>query len=678
MRSRLMVGMRPLKWSWGLLRSPRQMCLALLLTLLSPDGLNASRSQAQTPDRAVGEGVWVPLMGEVGRRPILNLAIGGDGLLYATGAGRVWSAPAPPSTAQPKLAEGALTTQWVERGRYAPTLDWDESEGISASGPFDSALLSEVERQVSVVLESMLEGQGDEDWLSEDAVATLIESFEDEALPALDSPYRVNGAYPQLEGIWLTSGAGVWATTRGGVLPIPSSPAPALSIIQVGAELWVSTLSGVFRTAHYLKDLQAMRQGDPREDLEPRGVSWVQVSDLTNSVITRFGERIYALKDERLFEVREGRDLSEVISPSGIQKIALERLKNLTSTKDGEPSDQAERLWSLTREGLWYNDPRAPQGELAWKRCLGINRPLALIRPTALGILLVTPQSITRVSSDCQRVYEYRAPISESVMLNDAAWWNGKLYIATSGGVFSWEPMLEGSHAQVALRYLKRDLALFPKFFQVYQAALLEHELDPRSGGYGARPVLSALMPQLRARYISAPSRDDQVPSFNTGSRQLNLLQPTNNFEVFLEWRISLDFLTTLIDPERTSAYAESQSQIDAISDDPLSAQELETEAGLFEEWTEDTMTSQAQRLALTTLALERRQKHRDRRQLRTYISRLHRERVGLTYKRWLSEDPEASLKSQERALRLKEIDALLDAATGYRIKIQRTMTPSL
>ena len=147
---------------------------------------------------------------------------------------------------------------------------------------------------------------------------------------------------------------------------------------------------------------------------------------------------------------------------------------------------------------------------------------------------------------------------------------------------------------------------------------------------------------------------------------------------MFLEWRVSLDFLTTLIDPERTSAYAESQSQLEAISGDPLSAQELEAEAGLFEEWTEDTMTSQVQRLALTTLALERRQKHRDRRQLRTYISRLHRERIGLTYKRWLSQDSDQSLKSQERALRLKEIDALLDAATGYRLKIQRTMAPAL
>ena len=65
-------------------------------------------------------------------------------------------------------------------------------------------------------------------WLSEDAVATLIESFEDEALPALDSPYRVNGAYPQLEGIWLTSGAGLWATTQTSVTPVPDSPAPTI------------------------------------------------------------------------------------------------------------------------------------------------------------------------------------------------------------------------------------------------------------------------------------------------------------------------------------------------------------------------------------------------------------------------------------------------------------------
>ena len=134
----------------------------------------------------------------------------------------------------------------------------------------------------------------------------------------------------------------------------------------------------------------------------------------------------------------------------------------------------------------------------------------------------------------------------------------------------------------------------------------------------------------------------------------------------------------SLIDPERTSAYSETQSQLEALSGDPLSTSELETEVGVFEEWTEDTFTSQAQRLALTTLALERRQKHRDRHQLRTYVSRLHRERVNLTYRRWLSADSVTSIQSQKRVLRLQEIDALLDAVTGYRLKIQRTMTPPL
>lgn len=629
-------------------------------------------NRCEARDPLQGEGVWVPLMGEVGRRPLLYLSIGGDGALYASGAGRVWSSP---SLTRPELTSKAgqqnqqsvdfASERWRERGRYAPTLTWDEAEGISASGPFSPALLSEVERQIGESLESMLEGQGDEDWLTEDAVATLIDSFEDEALPPLDSPYRVNGAYPQTEGVWLTTGAGVWATTQSGVVPAPQSPQPALSITQAGSELWVSTFEGIFRTAHYLSDLQSVP--------DDRSLAWRQVSDLGNATLVRYQDQVYAFKDERLRLIQEGKDLQDASIPSGTQKLAVERY---VSTK-GDSQAQQERLWAFTQEGLWY-EAAQERGQLAWRRCVGIKQPLAIIRPTSIGVLLVSPQGITRVSSDCQRVYHYRAPISESVMLTDAAWWNGKLYVATSGGLFSWEPMLDSAHSMVSLRYLKRDLALFPKLFPIYRAALKEQELDPRSGGYGARPVLSALVPQLRFRYITTPSRDDQLPTFNVGSRQLTLLQPTHNFDVFLEWRISLDFLTTLIDPERTSAYSETQSQLETMSGDPLSSSELEAEAGLFEEWTEDTFTSQAQRLALTTLALERRQMHRDRHQLRTYISRLHRERVSLTYRRWLSDDPVTSVQSQERVLRLQEIDALLDATTGYRLKIQRTMMPPL
>jgi hypothetical protein len=607
-------------------------------------------------------------MGEVGRRPLIYLAIGGDDALYAAGAGRVWTSSSLTTHAIEKTTTktGIQVAEddpdsWTERGRYAPTLTWDEAEGISASGPFSPNLLSEVERQIGEALESMLEGQGDEDWLTEDAVSTLIESFEDETLPPLDSPYRVNGAHPHTEGVWLTTGSGIWATTKRGIIPVPQSPDAAVSITQIGTELWVSTLDGIFRTAHYLRDLQTTQRTS--------SIVWRQVNELGNATLIRYQDQLYAFKDERLLLIKEGAEPKEVITPSGTQKLAVES----TQTKGKEP----ERLWAFTQEGLWYGVPQASH-QIAWKRCVGLRLPLATLRPTPIGVLLVSPQAVTRVSSDCQRVYHYRSPISESVMLNDAAWWNGKLYVATSGGLFSWEPMLDSVHSMVSLRYLKRDLALFPKLFPIYLAALREQELDPRSGGYGARPVLSALVPQLRVRYITAPSRDDQLPTFNVGSRQLTLLQPTDSFDVFLEWRISLDFLTTFIDPERTSAYSETQSQLEALSGDPLSTNGLETETGLFEEWTEDTFTSQAQRLALTTLALERRQKHRDRHQLRTYVSRLHRERVNLTYRRWLSTDSVTSIQSQKRVLRLQEIDALLDAMTGYRLKIQRTMTPPL
>lgn len=631
-------------------------CIALHL-ILQAFCLSSAVLARELVDR---EGAWVPELGELGERALSSLEIGGGGRgLYAMGSGRIWRLPKA-SNQEDTTTQGV---RWEKLGRYAPRIQWDEGEGFSASGPFSQRLLSEVETQLGEAMEAMLEDQGDEDWLSEDAVSTLIEAYEEEVQPAIDSPFRVNGTYPQREGLWLATGSGVWATTDQGLVPLPESPIAAISVIQQGTELWSSSLNGVFRTEGYLEELQLasreQRQAVPR---------WKKLIDTYKGRLLHHKGRLLAWSGTDLFYLSSEGEVENALIPIDTKAVA----SGNSSTQGGGE----ERLWALTSEALWFSRSPLP---LAWERCQALSKPLAQLRATPLGVLLITPSNLTLISHDCNQRFDFELPSTETVQFTDALWWEGKLYATTTGGLFTWESGDKLRARGVGLRYLQRDLALFPPFFKVYRAALLEQELSPQQSGYGMRPVVSALLPQMRFRYITNPSRLDQQPAFNSSGRQLTLLQPTPELELFFEWRISLDFLTTLIDPERTSAYSEAQSQIDRLVDDPLAGLELESEVGLMEDWTEETFTSQAQRLALTTVALERRQQHRDRQALRIRLMRLYRERLKMTYTRWLSGESEGSL-DPITALRLQELDAYLDAATGYRLQIQDTMqsTPSL
>ena len=115
---------------------------------------------------------------------------------------------------------------------------------------------------------------------------------------------------------------------------------------------------------------------------------------------------------------------------------------------------------------------------------------------------------------------------------------------------------------------------------------------------------------------------------------------------------------------------------MDNNQDLPNSDVAVETSFGPIDTWTDETYTSQAQRLAQTMVALERRQIHRDRQTLRNLIGGLYRERVQLTYKQWLDQDKLTTAEHSNLNLRLEEIDALLDGFTGYQFEIQKTMRP--
>ncbi len=610
------------------------------------------------------KGLWAPVDGEVGRRGISHLSIGGEGALYAIGSGNIWRYGSNKSVEpRNKNIEAVEEKTWQSYGRYAPTLSWDESVGIDASGPFSAILLSEVERLVSESIEAALEGQGDEDWISEDAAFSIIEAFEAESSPAIDSPYRVNAVFPQGEGVWVATGAGLWATHHSKVaVPLPESPTPAMSVIQLGDELWVSTDQELFQSQQYLKYAEDSESGSVSDS----PLVWRSRLSLNNALMFHYRGEGFAFASGELVGLTPRAEQTPPIIPAGTYA--------LTPSSQFESS---ESLWAITPEGVWFTRS-APNETFSWTRCISLDQPVTHLKVNDTGALLVSPERLVFISPDCQRVKVFSPPLSEGVIFMDAEWWGNRLYGATSGGLFVWEDESDLSISKAGVRYLKRDLALFPRFYIVFQAALIEQGLDPRRGGYGARPVLSALLPQVTLRYTTRPSRDDQRPTFSTGSRQLTLLQPRPEYSMFFEWRISLDFLSALVDPELGSAYFEAQNQIETLITDPSASVDMESEVGLFDDWSDDTFTSQAQRLAMTTLALERRQKHRDRAQLRAKVARLHRERIKMTYKQWLKGESFTDSQRAINRLRLREIDARLDAMTGYQLNIQDRMNPAL
>lgn len=633
--------------------------VSLMIAVMTGVSLfTAQVQETMAQSSEIPQGLWVPLEGMVGQRALSHVTEGGDGHLFAIGSGIIWRSGSQKS--------GSLQSQWTQVGRYAPTLSWDEAIGVNASGPFKESLLSEVERQVGESIEAALEGQGDEDWISEDSALSLIESFEEEVSPAVDSPYRVNGVFPQQRGVWLATGSGLWSTQQdGAVHPLSNSPAPVMSVTQLGQELWVSTGERIEKTEQYLSFVSRSNEQTSSESV----LKWRVHSQSTTMQLINYMGIGYSFVNGALIELTNSGSKPPRSLPQGTYSLAVQMAIN-------EPQSVL-RLWALTNEGVWFTES-LPDESFKWQRCFSINEPMTHLKVNQDQVLIISPQRILKISSDCQKAFIHQTPLGEGVIFTDASWWKSKLYATTSGGLFVWEYEGNLSISKIALKYLKRDLELFPRFYEVYQAALREQSLEPRMNGYGMRPVLSALMPQLTMRYMTRPSRIDNLPTFSIGSRQLTLSQPAPEYTLFLEWKISLDFLSMLVDPERGSVYFEAQNQIETLIEDPLASADLESELGLFEDWTDDTFTSQAQRLAMTTLALERRQKHRDRAQLRSRLARLHRERIKLTYQRWLKSDPDDDVHQSQSMLRLQELDAHLDAITGYRLQIQHKMTPSL
>lgn len=619
---------------------------ALLTYTLLSLGTVAMISAVPTPEnrsqRSIGLltgelGMWLPERGPLGRKPLQWLGLAGDRALYVLGGGVLYRA----EHNELKGPERAITS-WVKVGEYAPHLEWDEGEGITATGPFTPELLSEIERAVGTLIEEEIEGQGDDSWLSEDSASFILEAYINEEDPPLDSPFRVSGIYPNEQGVWIATGAGVWGTNQEALLPIGGSPLEARAVTQAFGKLWVSTSDSLWSWKGNGNDTwERMDQG------AARGAS----------SLAYYQDALWILSSNMLFKMgQEGASLQKEEHPQD----------GLIDLFAGGGT-----LWLLTTRQLWQRKNNT------WAPCL-----LFPSSPThahySEGHLVIVGQEYLWIGEpSCKQVRTLHRPQLEELGFRDARFVDGNLYAATSQGLFKWRATREVSPGGFELLYLKRAIEALPSFDELYRAALEEAELNPNQN-LGARPLLSALLPQVRAQFRIDPSRNDEVPTFSDANRQLTLLQPQPVFQVLFEWDLSFDFLARLFNPELGSAYSELQSQMEMALDQPGFDSALEAELGVPEDWTDDTYTTQAQRLAATSVALQRRQAHKDRSQLRKHMLRLYKEWLDLIYRQWLNSESLVGDAALDDRLRSEEISALLNALTGYQfnLKVPRRKGP--
>ena len=129
---------------------------------------------------------------------------------------------------------------------------------------------------------------------------------------------------------------------------------------------------------------------------------------------------------------------------------------------------------------------------------------------------------------------------------------------------------------------------------------------------------------------------------------------------------------------DKSCSEISSKNQMQNIIDQPGSDLALEEALDFnVSDMDQDTYTAQAQRLAMTTIAVEKRQMQKDRVVLYRTIKRLYQERFTILY-RLLMENQSASEQRSNLQLRIQEIDALLDAMTHHRLSISDLVASSL
>jgi hypothetical protein len=598
------------------------------------------------------KGVWVPLTAINHETAILKLQTSQSDHLYAFGSGKSFIYSALQQNTEPT---------WKELFPYAPQLTWTEGEKIEASGLFNEYILEQVESEVSTLIEDMVDQQQDETFLSEDTAQSLIENYLTEAYPAITSPYFLHQTQAhKKDGVLVQSGAGLWHISAQKLYQI--SPTIEIHSMTHNSEwIWVSNSQGIF-----FKSLSQLDKS-----------AWQKLSDHANALLACDTHILWFTHQQHLYRSHEfASPKVNVRLPETINTLFYHR----------------KHLWAMGTSTLYaLNLDQAPSSingkeqsmasSMAWQRCMRYPyKPHTLKVVSSTHILAIFDHQLylTQLSPTyaCTYTQHFSTGNNQALTFYDAAQHRDQIYVATQQGIFIWHDNI--SRHSLGIKYYQKALQTYPRFDQIYRTALKTQQLDPQANNYGMRPLLSALLPQVRLRFQTHPQRSDSVPTFSDGSRQLTLHQPRFEYQIYLEWRLSFDFLATLVDPSRASTIVDLQNQMQNSIDQPGSNVVLEDALDVnVNEMDQDTYSTQAQRLAMTTIAVEKRQMQKDRVVLYRSIKRLYQERFTILY-RLLMENKSSAEQKSSLQLRIQEIDALLDAMTHHRLSISDLVASSL
>ena len=558
----------------------------------------------------------------------VRLAVDEEGTLYGFGEGKLLR------------REGE---RWRLLGAYAPTLNWDEAEGISAEGPFPGAILDAVSREATLALASELEAM-EGDAPPEEVAELILEAFLEESSPQPTSPFAIMTARPgrgaEAPRLWLSTGSGLFTLDREDRLRFHSTRAAGLS--PFGS---VGRLFGGGRGA----------RGGLSGTLNAGRVLVTQAPEKQIPIPSMGGR--FLLQGERLQweeSAAAPRSLQLPGSPTFVEQGEEDQLwlvidKQIYLAERDTLHPRCEML-SASPQGFRWSGGRL----LSWNaRRLWVHQ---IIGERCEQITLLAPQGSGRI--------------------HDLAFTAEGLWVSTSGGLFRWTRASRGNRSAARLIRAERALAAQISFPILYRATLRAQGLDRASRGYGLRPIISMFLPELQLRAATRPLRSDRRPTLFGGNQQLQLRQPLPEVTLFARWTISFDALAGLfgIEGARQEEGEQLEAQLQTLG--MSQGDEGLLNFGDFDTLgADETLAIRSQRISQTLLALERRQATRERRRLHKLLFRLHREQSRLLWRRWMS-SPRSPQRLVRWLLRLQEIDAIFLAYHGSELPRQRSDLP--
>ena len=560
----------------------------------------------------LADGVWLPTVGPAAERSVMAISGGGDGAIYAAGAGLVFRLP--------------LGGEWQQLGRYAPQLLWQDGE-IIADGPFDPRYLQDVASRIGDQTDDAQYAGGDE-FEDESSGAAVLQRIIHEPDPQIDSPFRVGRMVPSSKGVWIGAGGGLfWADESGVDGPI-GTLAPIADLAVTSRGLLAVTPQGI----HHVK-------------VDGTSTRWI--SGQIKAVTTLGAQTAYLSRDQ-LFLVT-GEEPPQLLVPPTGQPTAIA----------GQPDGT---LWVATALALF----RWTQRE-GWHLCTPNLPPSERLIAGDDVVISVSERRIDVLPQSCEQTARLFAPALLTLGFTDATVAAGSLWGASTDGVFVRGPRSEQTDALLEREGFRRAVRDIPPVGELLTSIYTHQRIDKRRDSFGLQPLLSTLLPEIDVRYRAVRQRDETPYALVEELLGIDALdrlytREQDRWWIGLRWNISTQLLGALF------GAADESSKGDLILD-PLEAQIRQLDGDPLIITTDDpdlvfnladvdatAKVDQVSNLAEVRYLSALRQK------LRTRVLALYGDRQRLTWRLWTQQDDQAAL---DLVLKIDMIDAELEGLSG-------------